>query len=113
MKKIALTVGVLAFPLVSFAQLSNVQSIIQSIGNIINMLIPIVFALALLIFFWGLVKYLWGGAEDKEKAKNIMIWGVVALFVMSAVWGLTRFIGDALNINTESAPTTNLIPNIR
>jgi hypothetical protein len=111
MKKLALTVGVLAFPLVSFAQLGNVQSIIQQIGNIINMLIPIVFTLALLIFFWGLVKYLWGKEQDKEAAKKTMIWGVVALFVMAAVWGLVAFLGSALGIDQNAAPTVgNLIP---
>lgn len=106
-----LTVGVLALPLVSFAALGNIDSLVTDIGNIINKIIPILFALALLVFFWGLVKYILGGAEDKDKAKNLMIWGVVALFVMASVWGLVKFIGTAVGVGTDAAPSVNpLIP---
>ncbi len=112
MKKLALTAGVLALPMVTFAQeLGNIEELVRSIGRIVNLLISIVFAIALLVFFWGLVRYLFGGAENKEQAKNIMIWGVVALFVMASVWGLVRFIGNALDIDEEAAPDVeNLIP---
>ncbi len=38
-----------------------------------------------------------------------MIWGIVALFVMVAVWGLVAFIGNALGItpgqNSGNIPT--------
>lgn len=101
MKKLVLTVGALAFPLVSFAQLDNLVSIVGSLGDIVNMLIPIVFALALLVFFWGLVRYIFSKEDDKEQAKKTMIWGVVALFVMAAVWGLVAWIGEALDIDTS------------
>lgn len=111
MKKFLLTTGALLLPLTSFAALGNIDSLITDIGNIVNKIIPILFAVALLVFFWGLIKYLLGGAEDKDKAKNLMIWGVVALFVMASVWGLVRFIGDAVGVNQDTAPRVNpLIP---
>lgn len=111
MKKIALIIGALALPLVSSAQLENVEGLATSVGNIIDTLIPIVFTLALLVFFWGLVKYIFGAEHDKEAAKKTMLWGVVALFVMSAVWGLVNFLGEAVGIDQEAAPDVgNLIP---
>ncbi len=112
MKKLALIVGALVLPLAASAQLENVEGLATSIGNIINILIPIVFALALLFFFWGLALYIFGGEHDKDKAKKTMIWGVVALFVMAAVWGLVQFLGDALGIQQDAAPDIDtLIPN--
>lgn len=112
MKKIALTVSILALPLLASAQqLGNVETLVASIGRIVNALIPIVFALALLVFFWGLVGYIWGKENDKEVAKKRMLWGVVALFVMAMVWGLVRFIGTALGIGEDRAPAVDpLIP---
>lgn len=112
MKKIALITSVLALPVVASAQqLGNIEGLVRSIGNIVNLLIPIVFALALLVFFWGLVGYIWGKENDKDLAKKRMLWGVVALFVMAMVWGLVRFIGTALNITEEGAPAVDpLIP---
>lgn len=111
----ALTVGALALPLVSFAQtgnLTNLENLVSSVGRIVNLLIPIMFALALLGFFYGLVRYIFGKEDDKDAAKKTMIWGVVALFVMAAVWGLVQFIGDAVGVDTDtSGPDVgNLIP---
>lgn len=112
MKKLALTVGALALPLVSFAQeLGNIESLVGSVGRIVNLIIPILFAVALLGFFYGLVMFIFGGEMDKEKAKKTMIWGVVALFVMASVWGLVNWLGDAVGVGQEGGPdVTNLIP---
>ena len=101
MKK-ALIVGVsFLLPIMASAQLQNIETnIVTPIGRIINLLIPIVFALALLYFFWGLAQYILasGDAAKLEEGRNKMIWGIVALFVMASVWGLVAFIGDALGI---------------
>jgi uncharacterized membrane protein YjfL (UPF0719 family) len=72
----------------------------QSIGRLVDLALPIVVALALLGFFWGLVKFIFaqGNEESKADGKKIMIWGIIALFVMVSVWGLVRFIGSAFNI---------------
>jgi hypothetical protein len=108
MKKLALIVGALAMPLVSFAQLTNVSSLITSIGQIINQIIPILFALALLGFFYGLVQYIFGKEDNKEQAKKTMIWGVVALFVMASIWGLVAWLGTALGVGVGAAPTVQI-----
>ncbi len=112
MKKII--IGTLLFaPMFAFAQqLGNITTLIRSIGNIIQILIPITAALALLYFFWGLAKFILNSADEEKRSegKHIMIWGVVALFVIVSVWGLTGFIGDALDINTPQSqpiPTVN------
>jgi hypothetical protein len=99
MKKLALTIGALALPVVSFAQnLTSLKTLVGSVGDIVNLLIPIVFAIALLVFFWGLVMYIFGKEDNKDQAKKTMIWGVVALFVMASVWGLVRFIQTAVGV---------------
>ena len=112
MKKIALTIGALALPLTSFAALGNIDGLVTDIGSIVNKIIPIVFALALLGFFWGLVMYIFGKEDNKDQAKKTMIWGVVALFIMASVWGLVKFIGDAVGVGTNTgAPAVSpLIP---
>jgi uncharacterized membrane-anchored protein len=111
MKKLALIVGALALPLTSFAALGNISSLVSDIGNIVNQIIPILFAIALLGFFYGLVMYIFGKEDNKDQAKKTMIWGVVALFVMASVWGLVTFIGNAVGVDQGSAPSvTNLIP---
>lgn len=93
------------FPLFASAQLANVTNLIEEVGDIVDLLIPIVGALALLYFFWGLANFILasnsGDEPMKDKAKNTMIWGIVALFVMVSVWGLVEFVGEALGVDPE------------
>lgn len=88
-------------PVLAFAQLGNVENIVESIGNLIKLATPIVVGLALLAFFWGLVKFIFSaGDEDARKdAKHLMIWSVIALFIMISIVGIINFIGNALDID--------------
>lgn len=108
MKKFILAALVLAPSLASAQQLGNLETLLRSIGRLINLALPIVVGLALLAFFWGLVKFIVAQGNDgaKSEAKKVMIWAVVALFVMVSVWGLVRFIGDAFGIQQQSTPNT-------
>lgn len=107
----AIVLGALLLPITSFAALENLEGLVGDVSSIINMLIPIIFTVAVLGFFYGLVKYIFGAEHDKDAAKKTMLWGVVALFVMAAVWGLVNFLGEAIGIDQDTAPDVGgLIP---
>ena len=75
------------------APLDNTKAFFTEAKNIITeVLIPLVFSLALLFFFWGVAKYIWSAGDAKEEGKKIMVWGVIALFVMSSIWGIIGFL---------------------
>lgn len=101
-------------PFVAYAQdpLGGTSDILGAAKNIVtDILIPLAFVLALLFFFWGVAKYILAvGSDGKEEGRKIMIWGVVALFVMSTVWGLVAFIVDEFELGGETSapvPTIN------
>ena len=113
MKK--LVFGLMALtPMLASAQLGNVERLLESLGNLVALALPIVVALALLAFFWGLVKFIFaqGNEEARADGKKIMIWGLIALFVMVAFWGLVEFIGNALNIDTGGSTDIPSVPGI-
>lgn len=85
-------------PLVSFGALELTKGLVNDFWDIVKLLRPIVFALALLFFFWGMAQFiLHAGDEDgREKGKQVMMWGIVALFVISTIWGITGFIEKEL-----------------
>jgi len=113
MKKTVLALALGFLPFVASAQtLGNIENIVLAIGNLVNIATPIVVGLALLAFFWGLVRYIFGGVENKEAGKNIMIWGVIALFVMVSVWGIVKFIGSAVGIGEGDTIIVPLVPGI-
>lgn len=114
MKKVILAALALT-PAFVFAQsLGNLQTLVQSIGTLVGLALPIVVGLALLAFFWGLVKFIFaqGNEEAKTDAKKIMLWGLIALFVMVSVWGLINFIGTAFGIGQGDTVVVPTVPGL-
>lgn len=103
-------------PAFAFAQapdLSYFQTLILTISNIINTLIPILVALALLVFIWGVLKYFIFGAGDEGKraeAKNVMIYGLGGLVLIVAVWGIVNLLVKILGVNTGTTVPVPTIP---
>lgn len=103
--------AVIATPLMAFAQsFTALDSIVAGIGGIVTALVPIAFAAALLFFFWGLAKYIMASGNEEAQAagKTMMLWGVVALFVMSSIWGLIAFLQTTVGV--DPSKTTGTIP---
>ena len=96
------TVAVL--PMITYGALEKTSAFFDSAKDIVtNILTPLVFTLALLFFFWGVAKYIWSAGDAKEEGKKIMVWGVIALFVMSSIWGIIRLLGGDLGIENNSS----------
>jgi hypothetical protein len=83
-------------PTVKFGDLLNFISC-----NISASVVPFIFSLAILVFVWGVVQYLTNAQEEakREKGRQFMIWGIVALAVMVSVWGLVRIAGNTFGID--------------
>lgn len=115
MKKI-ITAALLIAPAFTFAQsLAGINTLAGGIGTIINTLIPIMMALAVLTFFWGLVKYIASASDEaaKEGGKTLMIWGMIALFVMVALWGILGWVQAQLGLSgtiSSGAPPSFAVP---
>lgn len=68
---------------------------INAFGDLIGILTPIIVAIALLAFFWGLAMYVLnfsGEDKDKKKGRDMMVYGILVLFVMISVWGLVQLL---------------------
>ena len=99
-----LTFALLLTPLISFAATPLCASNTGTIGefkdlvclfvNIIYSLVPLLISLMVLVFFWGLAKFIWHAGDSKARAegRQVMIWGVVGLFVATSLLGILRFL---------------------
>jgi hypothetical protein len=95
--------------------LSGFSSLLKSIGGLISTALPIVIGLALLGFFWGLAMFVFNAADEgkRAEARQIMIWGVVALFAMTAVWGLVNFFSQAVLGSTPGSAGAPQTPTVQ
>lgn len=69
--------------------------------------IPLIFALAIAMFVWGVVQYVINAQEEakRQKGRDFMIWGIIALAVMVSVWGLVGILRNTFGIQANVIPS--------
>ncbi len=80
---------------------ASFQTLIKSINqHIINPIIILVFALAVVYFIYGLALYFLNpdNEEIRKTSKSKMIYGIIGLFIMTAVFGIEKIILNTLEI---------------
>lgn len=71
---------------------------------IINPFITLLFAVGIVVFIMGLVQFI--GKSDKtsdeaQKGKQHMLWGIIGLFIMVAVFGIMQVIVRSLGAEED------------
>ncbi|MEK7116863.1 MAG: hypothetical protein AAB837_01720 [Patescibacteria group bacterium] len=78
-----------------------IELINTAFGIVTSTLIPLAFALCLFYFFWGVAKYIGKGASSDraaEEGRQMMLWGIVGIFVAFSIWGIISFIRNELTL---------------
>ena len=99
-KHLLFTATLMLLPAVSCAQVTA-QSLLAGITSVVVGVIPMLISIAVLVFFWGLVRFI-NSANDPtavEEGKQLMIWGMMAIFVMVALWGIIGFLQGELGLD--------------
>ncbi len=62
--------------------------------QIVNPLIVLLFVVALLVFFWGIFEFVAKASDDegRVKGKDNILYGLIGMFIMVAVFGIIRII---------------------
>ncbi len=95
LKRISIISASFSSPVLALAAGPTFGTVVANFGTtVLAPLVGILLTAALVVFFWGLVKYInsLSSEKDRQDGKNLMIWGVVALFVMVSVWGLVNLL---------------------
>ena len=66
--------------------------------QIVNPTILLLFVLALLYFIWGVIQYVIKADSDeiRTQGKQHMVWGIVGMFIMVAVYGIIAIIKNTI-----------------
>ena len=78
--------------------------VIYIIGDIAQLAVSVVFALALLYFFWNTAHFILSAndEEKRKKAKSGLAWGLIALFVLITAWGIIEVIQETFFFGSSS-----------
>lgn len=79
---------------------NTIEGIIAFLGTLLSRLGPFIIALTVLTFIWGILQLVRGGSEDARKqGRQIITFGIVALFVMVSIWGLVNILVESFTLN--------------
>ena len=102
--------GLMAAPFVAGA--ATVSGIISLAQGWVNAILPLLVGIAVLVLIVGIIRYITAGEDEERrgKARGLMIYGIIGLFVMVSMWGLVFFLGSTFSISREAIDLPNLIP---
>ncbi len=83
------------------ATANTFSSLVHTLVGLINQVLPVLSAVAVAIFLWGCVRYIYATQSEGEKAaaRDAMVWGLVALFVIFSFWGILAFLQQNLPLS--------------
>lgn len=69
-------------------------------------LIPLLTTAAFIIFLWRVLKFIQESANSTKQTENrqSLLWSILALTVMVAIWGIVAVIGNTLGVDTGFIP---------
>jgi len=105
--------GLMALPFAAGA-VENADDIFNLVEGILGKLAPMLIAIAVIVLLVAIINYIRAGEEEekREKAKSLMIYGIIGLFVMVSIWGLVAILSGTFNLSNDIPDTVNdLLPN--
>ena len=104
--------GLMAMPFAAGAvNVTSFDSLIVLVNDILGKLVPIFIAIAVIVLLVAIVRYITAGEDEEKrsKAKSLMIYGIIGLFVMISLWGLVAILSGTFNLDKD-IPDIDLLP---
>ena len=93
--------GLLALPFAAGA-VESANDLFNLVEEILGKLAPMLIAIAVIVLLVAIVNYIRAGEEEekREKAKSLMIYGIIGLFVMISFWGIVNILINTFELDT-------------
>lgn len=96
---------------VATTPVTDLTTLLCKIGQLLSAVVPVLVALGVVYFVWGVITYVIASDEEAKKSgKMRMIYGIIGLAVIVALWGIVRILTktfDVGNSGTVTLPTIN------
>jgi hypothetical protein len=84
--------------------LGTISGIVCKIGDILNLIVPVLIVLAVIFFIWGVIMYVIASDEEAKKAgRDRIIYGIIGLAVIVGVWGLVNILKTTFGFDNSNA----------
>lgn len=74
--------------------------------DILSHVVLLLISFAVIFFLYGVLKYITAGgdAEKMKEYKNMMIYGIVSLFIMVSFWGVVNILRNTFDLEDNYVP---------
>ena len=79
--------------------MKDFKDLVFTLTDLINLIIPLIFAVTLVVVVWKITQaWIIGGGDPQsvEAGKNTVLVAVIALVVMTSIWGIVRLLQSSL-----------------
>lgn len=108
MKKVSIgyTIGLLAAPILTFAQSDKPLVVAQQGLAILNVVVSIVFVIAIIVFGWGIVKLIIAAGDPTaiKQARGFLLWGIIGIVVLASVFGIITYVQEFFGVPAGPGP---------
>ena len=97
--------GLMAMPFAAGAvNVTSFDSLVTLVNGILDSLVPLIIGVAVVVLLIAIVNYIRAGEDEEKrgKAKSLMIYGIIGLFVMISLWGLVAILSGTFNLDKTS-----------
>ncbi|MDO8482436.1 MAG: hypothetical protein Q7S86_01295 [bacterium] len=89
-----------SYPVFTFAawnvgdEPTNLTQFVNNFTSVLNVLVPFVAGFGFFAFVTGVLKYVNAGGDEERlgKAKQLIAYGLVGMFIMFSFWGLAKIL---------------------
>ena len=93
------------------AQVQTFGDMLCKISQILGAVVPVLIALGVVYFVWGVIQYVISSDEEaKTTGRNRMIFGIIGLAVIIAMWGLVNILAKTFGLSNQSNITLPTVP---
>lgn len=74
--------------------------------EVINPILIVLFITAIIVFVYGLLRFVskMSSEEERRRGKSSMVWGLLGMFIMVAVFGIIGLMLDLINVHPTNLP---------
>lgn len=96
-KRYAAVLLSLFLPMIAFAAPQNIQQLATWAVGILNSATAMLITVALVVYFGGIATNMFKLSEgDRERFREFLLWGIIAIFVMVSIWGIVQLLQNTL-----------------
>ncbi|HEX8994126.1 MAG TPA: hypothetical protein VF803_02640 [Candidatus Paceibacterota bacterium] len=87
--------------------MTNFSSFVNTIVSILDPLSVLLVAVAMAVFFYGIIEYIRSAGDTgaKTRGREMMMWGIIALVVLTFVWYFAGVVSNSL-FGKNGVPTS-------